>query len=197
MWPAVRRSSSRRSIPAGVPVTISAPPPRWVSGRSNVFPSHAKTSPGCQRLPQPAQRRVVAREQRIGGRERSVRDADVHRRQRQDGVLEAVAGQDDHRPIRRQVAIEQRLRNRARAPQGLAVGEVLPRAVGTATGEKRAIRRVLRPMFEAVGDAGRRTARAGRDIERRWCRRRASSSTVGSEMTSGMAGPRRVHGRSW
>ena len=78
----------------------------------------------------------------------------MHRRQRQDGVLQAVAGQDDHGPIRRQVAIEKRLRNCARAPQGLEVGEVVPRAVSTAAGKKRPVWRVLRPVFEAVGDAG-------------------------------------------
>ena len=38
--------------------------------------------------------------------------------------------------------------------QGVGVGEVLPRAAGIASGKKRSIRRMLRPVLEAVGDAG-------------------------------------------
>jgi len=85
----------------------------------------------------------------------------VHRRQRQDGVLEAVAGQDDHGTIRREVAIEKRLRHGARAPKRISVGKVLPLAVSTSSGKKRPVRRVPRPVIEAVGHA--RDVRSERD----------------------------------
>ena len=163
-----------------------------VSGRSNVLSLAGEDETGIQRLPQPAEAwcsraRAASRPARAGYtgcRRASPPSAE-------DGVFEAVAGQDDDGTVRREVAIEQRLRNRPGALQRLPVAEALPRAVLTAAREERAVRRVLRPMFEALGDAPGMTAERdgtssvdGAVIAR--------VETVGRETMSGMAGRRRV-----
>ena len=113
-------------------------------------------------LPQRAERRVVVCQQRVRRRERRVEHAGVHRRQAEQRVLEAVARQDDDRPIGREAAVEQRLRDCLRAPaQRVGVGEAPPRAVGVAPREERPVRRLLRPVLETLGDLGR--IRAERD----------------------------------
>ena len=98
----------------GVQVTISVSPAtcgqRPLEQRA---PRRRTPGPGRSACHKRAERGVVARQQRVGRRERRVQDARVHGRQRQQRVLEAVAGQDDDRPVGRQPAIDQRLRERA------------------------------------------------------------------------------------
>ena len=84
-------------------------------------PRRRTPAPGCTRSKiwrsVPYSRRL----QRIGGRDRRVEHAAVHRGERQQAVLDAVAGQDDERPLARQAAVEQRLRQtRARCASASA-----------------------------------------------------------------------------
>ena len=62
-----------------------------------------------------AQLAVVLRDQRIRRRDRRERHAGEHRAEREQEVLDVVVGQDRDRPLGRELAIEQRLRDRARA----------------------------------------------------------------------------------
>ena len=76
-----------------------------------------------------AQLAVVLRQQRIGRRDRRVRHAGEHRAEAEQQVLEVVVGQDRERPLGREPAVEQRLRDRARALQRLGIADVAPVAV--------------------------------------------------------------------
>ena len=54
---------------------------------------------GRQQVDDGAQFAEVARQQRIGRRDRRIGNADAHRRQRQQRVLDVVAGNDGDRPL--------------------------------------------------------------------------------------------------
>ena len=116
------------------------------------------------------ERRVLAREQRVGRRDRRVRHAAIHRRQRQQAVLDAVAGQDDDRAIRGQAALDERgsyrpdprqrgsVVSRTHAPDRVAPAQERPvRCIGAAQCSSRSVnlagygrQRVRRPRIQNV-----------------------------------------------
>jgi len=103
-----------------------------------------------QQVEDHAQLAEVGRQQRIGRRDRRVWDADMHRRQRQQRVLDVVAGQNDDRPFRRQPALQERRADAAHLVQHLRVTEGAPAAIGVTLRQERAIRRRFRPMLERL-----------------------------------------------
>ena len=66
-----------------------------------------------------AQLAEVARDQRIGGRDRRVGDADIDGGKPEQRVLEVVAGEDRDRPLGRKLAREQRGADAAHLLEGL------------------------------------------------------------------------------
>ena len=94
-----RRTAWRAAAPAPTPTPRARrrPAARPRSARSNGAPSAANTRPGCMRSKTCAQRAELAGLQRVGRRDRRVGHADVHRGQRQQRVLDAVAGEDHER----------------------------------------------------------------------------------------------------
>ncbi len=62
---------------------------------------------GREQVDDRAQFAEVARQQRIGRRDRRIGNADAHRRERQQRVLDVVAGDDGDRPLGRQPAPQQ------------------------------------------------------------------------------------------
>src|SRR5947209_11174015 len=75
----------------------------------------------------------------------------MHRRKRDEGVIDAVVRENDDWPLDRELAIEQRLRDRADAAQHLGVSDAPPTLPG-ALGEKDRLRRLNGPMFEHVAE---------------------------------------------
>ena len=63
---------------------------------------------GREQVDDVAQLAEVARDQRIGRRDRRVGDADIDGGEAEQRVLEVVAGEDRDRPLGREVAREQR-----------------------------------------------------------------------------------------
>ena len=92
----------------------------------------------------------VARHQRIGRRYRRIRNADIHRRQSEQRMLDVVAGQHDQWPFGRQTATQHRRANSFHVGKDLRVSELAPFALRVALREEDAIRRDLRPMLERL-----------------------------------------------
>ena len=101
---------------------------RAVEGRAVLHEHQA----GPHQLEHVAQLRVVAAHQRVGGRDRRGRRADLHRGHRQQRMLERVGRQDHHRPIGTEATVDQRLRDGVDGGEALAVGHAPPRALGAA-----------------------------------------------------------------
>ena len=83
---------------------------------------------GPHRRPHGRERPVVLRHQRVRGSNRCVRDADVERRQRKDRVLESVSGKNDDRALGGELPVQQRLRDRPRAIEGIAIRQIAARS---------------------------------------------------------------------
>ncbi len=81
-----------------------------------------------------------------------MRNADIERAEREQRVVDAVAGQDGDRPLRRELAREQRGADGARFVPRLRIGDRTPGAVGIALGHEDAVGRDLRPVIETLGD---------------------------------------------
>ncbi len=141
---------------------------------------------GRERRPQRPERRVFAGEQRIGRRNRRIGNTDVHRRERQQAMLNAVAGENHERPVRRDAAVEQRLRQRADARQGIGVGQPTPVSGGVARRQKRSIGSLARPMLEPLGHLRR--------IRPEHVRRPRQNCAVGS-LLDDRVGAKNVHPR--
>ena len=116
-----------------------------------------------QQLEDVLQLAEILRHQRIGGRHRCHRDSDVHRAQREEGVVDAVVGKDRHRALGTETAVEQRLRDPAHRAIGFAVRELAPGVVLPSFREKDPIRRLVGPLHQPLGDA----ARVGAELLRR------------------------------
>jgi len=99
-----------------------------------------------------AQFAEVARQQRIGRRDRRIGHADIHRRQRQQRVLDTVAGNDDDGPFRGQSTPQQRRADPPHILQHLRITELAPAAVGVALRQEHAIWRRFRPMLQWFGE---------------------------------------------
>ena len=95
----------------------------------------------------------VFRHQRIGHRDRRVGNAHVHGSEAEQRVLEIVAGENDQRALRRELAVEQRLRECAHLVQRHAVTQLHPLIVNATFGKKRLIAPFARPFDQPVGDA--------------------------------------------
>lgn len=105
----------------------------------------------------------VARSQRIGRRNRRIRNAGPHCAQRQLQMLEIVAGENRDRPLDGKIAGQQSLPDSASALQRLRVAHADPFAVDTAACRQPALGMRLRTAREPVGHAPRMFAeRLGR-----------------------------------
>ena len=93
------------------------------SARSKAAPFGGEHQRRARRDRRRAAARCTPGLQRVGRRDRRVGHADVHRRQREQRVLDAVAREDDDRPLVRQLAIEQRLRDAPHTRQRVGVGQ--------------------------------------------------------------------------
>jgi hypothetical protein len=110
---------------------------------------------GLHALDDLPQHGVVPRLQRVGCRHGSVEHADVHRGQGQQRVLDAVAGEDQHRPLRRQLAVEERLRQASHRRVRLGVAPRSPLPGRAALRQEYAVGGVLRPVLQPLGDPPR------------------------------------------
>ena len=80
-----------------------------------------------------------------------MRNADVHRRERHERMLDPVPRQDDDGAVRRQVPIEQRLCDPPRGLERGRIREPSPSTIIAANREKRAVGRLLGPVRELIG----------------------------------------------
>ena len=91
-------------------------------------------------------------DERIGRRDWAHRGRPaIIRAEPDDRMIDAVAGKDCNRPVERQAAIDQALRDAARHLSRRAVSDHAPVCLALALGEKHALRRNARPMIEPVG----------------------------------------------
>src|SRR5207248_660389 len=100
------------------------------------------------------ERAVLARLQRVRRSDRRIQDAGMHRGEREQRVLDAVARQDQKRPLAGEPPIEQSLRDAAHARYGLRVGKRAPPPGRISLREKRAIGGATGPIFETLGETG-------------------------------------------
>ncbi len=98
------------------------------------------------------ERRVVASLQRVRRCDRRVEDAGIHRRERQQRVVDAIARKNDERFLLRQPSIEEALRQASHALERLRVGDARPCAARVPLRNEGSIGRNLRPVLEALGD---------------------------------------------
>ena len=104
-------------------------------------------------------------DQRIGRRHGRVRNAGDHRAEADQGVIDAVAGEDRDRPLDGEVPVDQALGDAARRRARRGVGYLAPLAPvrALALGQKHPLRRDLGPVIEPVGrGAGIGAQRVGR-----------------------------------
>ena len=108
-----------------------------------------------QQLHQKAELAVVPRHQRIGRRYRAERNAGIERAERDQRVVDRIAGEDDDRLFGREPARQQRRGDVPGRGQQLRVGDLAPAAAGVALGHEDAIGLGLGPMMQAIGEADR------------------------------------------
>ena len=96
----------------------------------------------------------VLRHQRIGRRDRRHRDADVHRAEREQGVVHRIVREDGERAFGVEAALEQRTADAPHGVERLAVGHLAPAVLGSLR-EERAIRRLVRPVGQPFSGAAR------------------------------------------
>ena len=97
----------------------------------------------------------ILRQQRIGHRDRRIGNADMHGGKAEQRMLDVVAGQDRDRTLGRELALQQRRRDRAHRRKRVGVGQRAPAARGVALRQEHAIRRDLGPMHQALGEIAR------------------------------------------
>ena len=107
--------------------------------------------PWPQLLEHVSQRSMLARCQRVRGRDRCVWHADIHGREREQRVRDAVAREDRDGSLSRQVAPKQRLRDASHARERVGVRETRPVAIAASLGEERPIRRDAGPVLQSFG----------------------------------------------
>ena len=105
---------------------------------------------GREQVDDGAQFAEVARHQRVGGRDRRVRDADIHRAERKQSVLDVVAGQDHERPLRGQPASQQRRTDTPYLGERLGIGALAPLILRITLGEEQTVGCSFGPMFERL-----------------------------------------------
>ena len=90
---------------------------------------------------------VVLAHHRVGRRHRRQRRARLHGGHREQRELDRVRGQDHHRLVRAEAAIEQRLGHRIDLPLGLGIGDFQPLALRPAAlRQPDAVRRLPGPL---------------------------------------------------
>ena len=146
----------------------------------------AYTRPGCSSSKMRLELGEVLRHQRVRGRDRRDRHADVHRAEREQRVVDAVVREDRDRPLGPEAAVEQRLADAARRRERFAVGDPPP-AVAGALGEERAVGRARRPVHEPLADRARGGASG--------CGERSTIEPSARRSTSTPAGAKRGCGR--
>ena len=109
---------------------------------------------GREQVDNGAQFSEIARQQRIGRRDRRIGNADIHRRQRQQRMLDVVAGDDRDRLVGGQPAPQQRGADAPGQRQHLRVAQRAPAAFGVALREENPVRRGLGPMLERLAQRG-------------------------------------------
>ena len=107
---------------------------------------------GLEPLEDLLKRAVVPGLQRVRGRDWRIGNADVHRRQRQQGMVDPIARQDQDRPFGRQLPIEQRLRDASDAVERVRVSQRAPATSQIALREKDPTWSFSGPVLESVGD---------------------------------------------
>jgi hypothetical protein len=93
--------------------------------------------------------------ERIRRRHRCGGYADMHRRQRQQRMFDAVAGEDHERAIRVQLAAQQRVGEPSHLREGRPVGQRAPRVVAVALCQEGDLRPRVRPVNEILREAPR------------------------------------------
>ncbi len=175
----------------GLAVTTSSTSSGTVAAmaRPKALPSAANTKPGREQVDDHAQLAEVARHQRIGRRDRREGNADIGRRQRQQRMLDAVAGEDHDRPLGREPAPQQRRADALHRVEHLRVGELAPGVVRPALGEEHAVRRLVAPTSPAARSAWRDSRRAAAAL-RIWRVPSALRSTTasGAPRRTGLSG---------
>ena len=103
----------------------------------------------------------ILRHQRIGHRDRRVRNADMHGGKAEQRVLDIVAGENGDRPLGRKIALQQRRGDGANRRERLRVSQRAPAAGGVALRQEHALGRGLRPMHQPLGEVFRGYGRSG------------------------------------
>ena len=109
-----------------------------IHGVQDLFEHPAALRVDQSRLHQPVDQLhlgEVPAHQRIGRRHRRDGNADLHGGQRQKRVIDGIARQQHHRPLRTQAAVEQGLGHAVADRPGLGVGHFPPAAGGIALGQ--------------------------------------------------------------
>ncbi len=132
----------------------------------------------------------IARHQRIGRRDRRVGNAGIERAERDERVLDVVAGENDERPLGGEIARQQRLADAAGKFQRLLVGDGAPVAVIVALGEEDLARRFRGPELQPFGELVRDRCRAAAASATGSSRRRGTqpSTSCGPSVTGRMPG---------
>jgi hypothetical protein len=88
----------------------------------------------------------------------------MHRAEREQGVVDAVVGEDGNRPFRIEISFQKSLSYAPRRAVGLPVSELAPAAaLFRPFSEKYPFRRLVRPLGKPLRDA----ARVGAELLRR------------------------------
>jgi hypothetical protein len=102
---------------------------------------------------------VVLRQQRIGGRDRHRRDPHVQGRELQQAVVDAVVGEQRHRTVGAEAALQQGAGDPLDEVEGGTVRDAAPAAplFGTlALGEEGALRRGASPVAQELAETARK-----------------------------------------
>ena len=110
---------------------------------------------GRQQLHQIAELAVVPRHQRIGRRHRAEGNAGIERAERDQRMIDRVAGENDDRLLGRKAARQQRGCDVPRRRQQFRIGDLPPAPRGVSLRHEDPIGRGRGPMMQAVGDAHR------------------------------------------
>ena len=94
----------------------------------------------------------ILRHQRIGHRNRRIRNADMHRREAEQRMLDVVAGQDRDRTLGRQAALAAAPPRSRALPRALAHRSACASRRRVALGEENAIGRGVGPMHQPLGE---------------------------------------------
>ena len=103
-----------------------------------------------------AQLAVVARDERIGRRNRRDGYADMHASEGQQQMFERIAREDRDRPFRRQIALQQACGDALHALRKFAIGQLAPGPVGATARNEYRVRRLFRPVQHERGNGARR-----------------------------------------